>query len=1056
MNPAPRTTFSRIAFLPAAALPACLAVLAFLCGCCRAVAVPAAAPTAPISAPAAAGTGVVEGRVFNANSGATLRNARVSVDGTAFEAITDDYGAYRLQGVPGGTVRVSVHYLGFDRQSVAVLVPAGGVVQRDFDLRSGAAEGRSGAPELAADTITLEAFTVAENREMSAQSVALAERRFAPNVKNVVAFDEYGEMGDENIGEFMRFLPGVGVNDSGLTASSLTLRGFPSSNTGIQLDGSEVASRNNSRSQSLLDISVANIARVEVTKVPTPDMPASGLGGSINVISKSGFESRKPVFNYQVYTMLTSTGPISLMAGPPGLAPELSPKHQQPSFNVSYLLPVNRSLALSFGLTRSWRLKPMERDDISDTQSDWNLVNLFQRQSTWYSLCSLLSTWSGQLGADLRLSPRDTVSVSFQQRLVSNFIMRNDLVFAYGTGATGSRTHTQGAATGVGTVTQGSGTNRETATDTRHLTLRYKHLAEAWRIESSGYVSSNLSILDDIDDGHFDSAPSRIGSIVLRGEGIGEDDALIPVRYSAATRTGAPVDLFDGGNYSILSATSSQFRVTTRRIGGRLDFTREFSVSIPWSVKTGLFVDRQDKDQHTFNRTWSFNPNGLTTDAARQARNFDVFDPNYLPTAPKVFGNPMGWVSLSKLYDLYRAQPSWFVLDEAAAHQSAATNSRELREIISAAYLRADVRLFRSRLWLAGGIRFERTDDEGWGVLNDPAAQYQRDASGRIVLDSRNQPVLITTDALGRARLRYVERGSHAKRDYAGGYPSLNATYNITENLLVRAGVSRTIGRPDLGLIVPGVTFSEPTVSNPTITVNNTGLRPWRADGVDLSIESYQIKGGFGSVGVFQKNIRDFFGTVRTPATPEQLALYGLPDDPAYANYEISTRNNVGDAKVQGLEVSYTQSLTFLPHWARGLQIFANASKLHVEGSNDADFDGFAPSNFSGGINFSRSRLFLRLTCTHQGETRTGLNAVSTANGIPADTYSYQGARTRLGINVRFNLSKRLSLYGNMTDINGGMTTLTRRYAPDTPEYARNVRRQELGSAITFGVKGSF
>lgn len=1011
---------------------------------------------APSAAAQAARSGVIEGRIFNANTGATLRNARVVVEGTALEAVTDDYGAYRIVGVPVGTVRLLVHYLGFDRQAATVAVPEGGVAQRDFDLRSGAAEGRAAVSEATAETITLETFTVAENREMSAQSVALAERRYAPNVKNVVAFDEYGEMGDENIGEFMRFLPGVGVNDSGLTPSSLTLRGFPSSNTGIQLDGSEVASRNNSRSQSLLDISVANIARVEVTKVPTPDMPASGLGGSINVISKSGFESRKPVFNYQVYTMLSSTGPLSFRAGPPGLVPELSPKYQQPSFNLSYLLPVNRSLALSFGLTRSWRLKPMERDDISDTQSDWNLVSGYQRQSTWYSLSSLLSTWSGQLGADFRLSARDTLSVSFQQRLVSNFIMRNDLVFNYGTGATGDASYTQGAASGVGTVTQASGTNRETATDTRHLTVRYKHIDDGWRIDASGYLSSNLSILDDIDDGHFDSAPTRISNLVLRGEGIGEDDALIPVRYMARNRSGAPVDVFDGGNYSILSATSSQFRVTTRRIGGRLDFTRDFSGSVPWSIKTGLFVDRQDKDQHTFNKTWSFAPNGLTTESARLARNFDVFDANYLATAPRVFGNDMGWLSLAKLYDLYRQQPSWFVLDEAAAHQSGATNSRELREIISAAYVRADVRLWRNRLWLAGGVRAERTDDEGWGILNDPAAQYQRDASGKILLDSRGQPVLVTTNAVERAKLRYVERGSHAKRDYAGAYPSLNATFNITENLLVRAGASRTIGRPDLTLVVPGITFSEPTVANPTITVNNTGLRPWRADGIDLSLESYQLKGGFGSIGVFQKNIKDFFGTVRTPATPELLALYGLPDDPAYLNYEISTRTNAGDAKVQGFEFSYTQSLTFLPQWARGFQVFANASRLRVEGSNNADFDGFAPRNFSGGVNFSRSRLFVRVTCTHQGETRTSLNAVNAANGIPAGTYSYQGSRTRIGLNVRFNLSKRFSLYGNMTDINGGMTTLTHRYAPDTPEYARNVRRQELGSAITLGIKGSF
>ena len=38
-------------------------------------------------------------------------------------------------------------------------------------------------------------------------------------------------------------------------------------------------------------------------KVPTPEMPADSMGGSVNMISKSAFESTKRVFNYRVYTV---------------------------------------------------------------------------------------------------------------------------------------------------------------------------------------------------------------------------------------------------------------------------------------------------------------------------------------------------------------------------------------------------------------------------------------------------------------------------------------------------------------------------------------------------------------------------------------------------------------------------------------------------------------------------------------------------------------------------------------------------------------------------------
>lgn len=1003
-----------------------------------------------------AASGVIEGRVFNAATGASLRNARVIVEETRAETITDDFGGYRLTGLNAGPVRVSVSYVGFDRQTATVSVVAGAAVQRDFELKAGGGTAGEG------ETIVLQTFNVVADREMSVQAVALNERRNAASIKNVVSFDEYGDIGDENVGEFMRFLPGVAVNDSGLTASSITLRGFPSNNTGMQMDGVEIASRNNSRSQSILDVSTANISRVEVTKVPTPDMPASGLGGSINVISKSGFDSKKPVFAYQLYMMGFSTPPLTLKGGPKGPVSELSPAFQQPSFNLSYLYPVNRKLALSFGVARSWRLKQMERGDISDTQSDWNLVDLFQRSSTFYSLRSLLSTWSGQVGADWKVSPRDTISVSFQERLVSNFIMRNDFVANYGTGAKGDRTYTQGATTGVGTVSQQSGTNRETATDTSHLTLRYKHRGDKWRFDAYGAYSRNRSILDDIDDGHFDSSTISIKNLILRGEGAGENDALIPVRYSATTRTGAPVDVYNGANYIIGSVDSSQFNVVTKRYNGRLDLARDFDGIVPITIKVGTYCDQQTKDQKTYTRNWAFNPKGsATTDADRLAGYYDVFDKDYNATGPDIFGKSMGWVSLKKLYDLYLQQPTWFTLNEAGAYTNIVNNSRKFIETISSGYVRADTKLLQGRVWLVGGVRYERTADEGWGPLNDPFAKYQKDAQGNLIL-SGGKPVAIPgLDALGVARLQYRERGAHAKRTYGDYYPSINGTVNITENILIRAGYARTIGRPDLGNITPGATIADPanTVApgaRPIITVNNTGLKPWTADGYDIALETYNLKGGAGSIGMFQKNISNFFGVVTQTVTPELLALYGLSDNPAYLNYDFSTRSNVGDAKITGYEFNYSQSLKFLPHWARGFQVFFNYTKLKVQGDRSADFTGFAPKTIAGGINFVRSRLALKLTYTHQGDTLGTAVAVSAANGIPANTYNYSSARTRWGINAQYSFSKRLGVYFTMTDLFDGMTTLTQRYAPNTPDYARNVRRQELGSAITVGIKGQF
>lgn len=1013
-------------------------------------------------------TGQLQGRVFNAATGSALVNARVATDDGRHATTTDEFGAYRLSGLPAGEARVRVTYVGFETQTATVVINSAAgagstgapAVQRDFDLKLGSARATSSAAADAA--LRLDAFTVVADREMSAQAVAQNERKNAANIRQIVAFDEFGDRNAEDVGELMRFLPGVGIVDGGQTASSMALRGFPDSNTVMQLDGADLASaRGNSRTQSLLDVPMANISRIEVNKVPVPDQPASGIGGSVNIISKSGFEAKRPVLDYKIYLITDGYTGLTFDGGPRGPTDKLSPKFQQPSFDFTYLLPVNKKFALSFGGSRSWRLKPMERDEALDTQADWNFTGGFQRISTWLSLANVIQSWSAQGGFDWKVSERGVLSASLQHRYVSNNIMRLSYAATYGAGATGDARFTQGAATAVGSVAQGAGTNQETGADTSHLVLKYAHRGDRWRFNALGSLSRAQSFLDDIDNGHFNAATSSITGLILRGEGIGEDDANIPVRYSATNAARAPVDIYSGANFVLGNPTSNQNKVLTQKRSVKLDATRAFDAPLPFTFKTGAYIDQQVRDQKTFAKTWTFTPNGQTTNAAKLAGNFDVFDTAFNTEAPTLFGNRVGWISLPKYYQLMQAHPDWFVLNEATYLQNYTANSRKLAETVSAAYVRGDVRLFNNRLLVVGGVRFERTKDDGQGQLDDPTAQYVKDAAGNIVdgnLTQANlQPILITTDALARARLRYTERGTRAIRTYSDFYPSLNATWTITENLLLRAAYSQTIARPNLNNIIPGSAISEPTVATPTITVNNTGLKPWIARGYELSLESYQLKGGYGSVGVFQRDIKDFFDTVTTHATPELLDRYGLPDDPLYLNYEITTLRNGGKARITGFEFAYNQQLLFLPHWARGFQVFVNATRLHLSGGDQADFSSFAPSNYAGGINFVRPRFYIKLSATYQGETRQGAVAVSTANGIPANTFNYQGERLRVGINAQYSFTKKLAVFGSMTDINDpGFNIDNTQYPPGVQDYMKKRRRQELGSIITIGVKGQF
>ena len=1006
--------------------------------------------------PAADATGAIEGRVFNATTNTALVNARVSLPALGRETATDETGRYRLAGVPAGRVDLRLSYVGMEAQSAAVSVPGNGTVQHDFELRFGRA-----ARSIAGETVKLEAFTVVTDREMSAQAIAMNEQRSAPNIKNVVAIDEFGDRGDENIGEFLRFMPGVSIVDSGLVANELSLRGFPSSNSGVQIDGAEVATARmgDTRSTSLIDVPMSNVSRVEVTKVSTPDTPASGLGGSVNIISKSGFEVRRPQLSFQVYQLFHSRDGLTFDAGPERHAPRTSPRYVQPSFNFTYLHPVTKNLAVTIGGSRTWRNKPMESGKVGDSQetAEWNLVSGVLRTAAWASLSQPFWTLSGAAGVEWRATAKDTLSFNFQARESSSYITRSAFTANFAPGATGGARFVQGAAAGTGSITMGSDAWQDFRSDTRQASARYKHRGDVWRIEAAGAWSQSTTVVKDIGRGHFRSSTATLTNLVLRGDDIPAENGIIPTRYSAVTRTGTAVDVYDGGNYSLDSVNSIENGGwNSMKSSGRIDFARDFPSLLAATVKVGLALDRQERDNNRSTKTWAFRPNGASDVTSRLARNFPVFDDAFNANAPSVYGRPMRWISQKKVYELSLERPNWFVLDEAGAHQDRVVNSRELTEIISAGYVRSDVRLLQRRLWLVGGVRFERTDASGRGALNDINAQYRRNPDGSFVRNAAGQRVLVTNDALALRQLRYVERGAYSKRSYDDLYPSLNATYNVTDNLIFRAGYARNLGRPNITSIVPGTSISDPDAANPTITVNNTGLLPWTANSFDLSLESYQIKDGFGSIGIFRKNISNFFGAVRTRATPELLEQYGLEGDAALSNYDIVTTTNAGDARIDGVEFSYRQALTFLPDWARGLQVFVNATSLRLTGSTTADFSAFDPSRWAGGINFVRSRYFMKVTFTHQPAARRGLVAANATNGIPADTYNYQSSRTRWAVNAQYSLDKHWALYGGITDVTESYQPMTYRYAPGTPEHARGQARQALGAYVTLGVKGTY
>jgi len=524
--------------------------------------------------------------------------------------------------------------------------------------------------------------------------------------------------------------------------------------------------------------------------------------------------------------------------------------------------------------------------------------------------------------------------------------------------------------------------------------------------------------------------------------------------------TGAKVDPFSLATYSIVSATSQVDTNIDRQKTAYGSLRRNFHTRIPFTLKTGFDVRQTIRDNRGGTETYNFvgkDGRGSTTPVGSDDSPVPFFDPIYsqriLP-----FGFPaLETPSNRSVYEDSVANPSHFTRNENTIYRAHVAASKHSEEIISSIYLRGDVAFLQNRLKLVGGVRVEQTNAQGEGPLNDPTLNYQRDSNGEILRNPNGTPVLIVpaSNALGVSQLTYLDRGAHTKKEYLRYFPSVNASYNLQENLIARASYYTSVGRPNFVQYSGGITLpdtSNPPASNNRIVVNNAGIKAWSAQTVNLRLERYFAGVGQFSVGVYRREIDDFFGDTVFAATPEFLALYDL--DPAeYGNYEVSTQYNISSkVRTEGVDFNYRQALTFLPNWARGVQVFANGSFQRLTGDDTASLAGFVPQSGSWGVSLTRPKYNVRVNWNYRGLAK---NAPITGRGIEPGTYNWTSKRLYIDIVGEYYFWKRTAFFFNFRNI-GDATEDVKIYGPSTPEVARFRTRIDYASLWTFGVKGTW
>ncbi len=217
--------------------------------------------------------GIISGKVIDGTTRFSLPGATLRLDVDNRYTVSAQTGDYEFLGVPAGTYEVTIHYLGYQSQTKQVTVAAGVNTVVDFSLESG-------------DTQLGEVVVMGDR--LRGQAAALNQQKNSANITNVISSDQVGRFPDANIGDALKRVPGVTMQNDQGEARNIIIRGLAPELNSVTLNGDRIPSAEGDNRRVQMDLIPADmIATIEVNKTLTPDMDADAIGGSVDLITRA-------------------------------------------------------------------------------------------------------------------------------------------------------------------------------------------------------------------------------------------------------------------------------------------------------------------------------------------------------------------------------------------------------------------------------------------------------------------------------------------------------------------------------------------------------------------------------------------------------------------------------------------------------------------------------------------------------------------------------------------------------------------------------------------------
>lgn len=236
--------------------------------------------------------------------------------------------------------------------------------------------------------------------------------------------------------------------------------------------------------------------------------------------------------------------------------------------------------------------------------------------------------------------------------------------------------------------------------------------------------------------------------------------------------------------------------------------------------------------------------------------------------------------------------------------------------------------------------------------------------------------------------------------DYSNLLASVAFKYDLTEELLLRAGIYQSLVRPKLSKLAPKLETNEDF----EIEAGNPGLEPYEADNFDISLEYYFAEDAVIQGGFFYKDIQNFI--VDREYAPEDAPYFG---EYIGVSFEEAVIPENGDsASVSGFELAYNQ--VFDSGFIVGLNYTYTDSEGDL-GDRSIPLPSTSEVTYNASIGYEIGAFGTRLTYSYRDDYLDEL-------GGDAEEDRWVQDQTKIDLSANYRPIEKLEIFVKLANLN--------------------------------------